>query len=364
MTEFDNLKSGQAIAYNPMENRPNHMDLQLFAEGGVAEGGTPVANVTPAPVDAPSPPQMTAEAPAGAGEPTTRQSVLEFLQAKLATPEVQPVQPETPVVNPALQVPDKFLGPDGNVNTEALLKSYTENERKLTQQGQQLSSLQQMQQQQQQIQQQAQQQEPQAPAAPEDLTPEQLAEYNENYLNDFYETPIKAVSDIVNSIIQNNVLPQLEPLQKFLNDQQETERADQQFSDVVERYPDVENLKGEMMQAYEQNKDIVMQAENPFEMLYKLAKADTAMSPEEMLQDPAFIQQASSNEQIRNAVISQYQQSLGVHKQTQMALPTVIGSRTPGGQTPNSPSAQIKSVKDAGAASKNYLARLLGSQTQ
>jgi len=191
---------------NPLQG-PVTMDLQMFNDGA----GEP----TPATLDA---------QPAQSGDPT--EGVQNPLLQTGSTEVPETGEPATePQDGP--QEPDKQDGPQDLIlgkfkSPEDLAKSYQEAERKIAQQGQQLAEMQkQWQELQGKLQQLGQPQSSQ-------LAPEQIQEINEQWLNKFYEDPLRAIAEVTQQIVESRV----QPLNQFYQQQQEIERWNQQLEEV------------------------------------------------------------------------------------------------------------------------------------
>ncbi len=339
----------------------NSFDLQLFAEG---EATTPATGTEMSGTAASAP---AAAAPAAAAQPAAPQGTptgdpRQGLQNPLlnwgapgasaegktgeTAPAPEPAQSAAQPEDLTAQIPDKFKLPDGTINYAALVKSYNEAEKKISEQGQQLSAL-------------AQQWEdfqrrlnPQAaaPQQPQPLSEEQIKEINEQWMTQFYENPLAAIVQAVQMAVE----PKIQPLAQYYEQQRQLEQWNRQIEQAQQTHPDFEQLLPEIQKVVEEQGNILAELPNAVEVAYNLAKARQVKPPEQLLRDPAFRQRILQDEEIRNEILKAYAQQV---KNGQP--PVVIGNQP--GQSPATPPLEIKTTSDAKKATLGFFSRIMGS---
>jgi hypothetical protein len=121
--------------------------------------------------------------------------------------------------------------------------------------------------------------------------------------------------------------------------------------EFMQSHPDFEDYRDWMEYIYSENPELD-QLPNGLEVLYAMAKVRGAAEPptfEEMLADPQNQQAILQNEQIRNMVFQNYQQT---KTQANQQLPTVMGNPV-GSQTPMS--AGERAPKNLSEATRYWL---------
>lgn len=197
-----------------------------------------------------------------------------------------------------------------------------------------------------------QKQPPVAPQVPQvtEPTPEQLEQEKENFMTRFYEDPLAAISELVTK----NVTPIVEPI----NRDREAQEKDKAFNDEVQRvsgkYSDFNDLVPQMAAVLEANPELNKQG---LETVYMYAKANAATAqapaptPEQLLQDPQFVQQIMSNPQITSQIVSQY---VNQKAATNQQIPVVLGNQA-GGSIPSMPTNTPTTLSEASKAFAKYL---------
>lgn len=228
-----------------------------------------------------------------------------------------------------------------------LHNDWSELNRTLQQKNQQLQEMQQRLQQYEQMVQAFQQfQQPLVQQQPPQPSPEELERMKEEFLNKFYENPLEALNEYVQRVINEQVKPVIEPIQR---ERQWQEQAQQ----LMQKYSDFQTYVPQMQQIVEQNPGLA-ELPNALEVLYLMAKGMTAQpqpTPEQLLSDPQFRQKILQDESIRNEVLKQYMQS---KQQTNQQTPPVMG-RQPGGTAPAAPEEQPKTLRDGTRAFLRWL---------
>lgn len=333
------------------------LNLQQFGgpmlnpEGG---GGAP-AGGDPAPAPAAAP-------PAGGGDPGIPEPVNPLLAGlQGGEPPAQPPGAGQPPAAPPAQPPVEldFGGRKVTPNDPNSLQQLHGDWQELNRTYQsQLQANQQLQQQMLQLMQaQAQPAQPPQPAQPQPPSPEKLKEINDKYWEMAYENKVEADAWLqqqpeyqqqmssqfqsqVEAYVQKHVMPLVQPIVQEREYSQQANQLSQKYPDFVQHVPQIRQL-------FQQNPAL---ADMPggMEYAYLAAKGMTAQSqpaptPEQMLQDPNFIQQILGNEQIRNQMISQYVTN---RSDTNQQIPPVMGNQ-PGGSPPAMPPEEPKSWRDA-----------------
>jgi len=279
-------------------------------------------------------------------------------------PETGEPTPQTGDNPPAeLEIPDKFKLPDGSINTEALLKSYIEAEKKISEQGTQLGQVSALQEELAQLKamiEQAQKPPEAQPQQPPQPTPEEIAKYNEQFMEQFYENPIEALgqmmSQMVNQAIQQNVNPMLQPIMQQFEQQQKVEQYSRQIEECRQKYQDFDTMLPAMQNLIQEKQEFFdkLPEGEAMEVAYHMAKSQQLKPPEQLLQDPNFLQQVMQNETVKNSILKNYAQGV---KQNQP--PVVIGNQ-PAAVPPAAPPTEIKSTSDAKKAALSYFQRIFG----
>jgi hypothetical protein len=225
---------------------------------------------------------------------------------------------KVPVVDPILK--------DIHKDYSELNRTYqTTNQRvrELEQMNQQYQAMMQQFQNQQQLAQQAQ-------AQPEPVI--DIEAQREAFMDRFYDNPMEAIGELIAS----KVNPVIQPITQEKQFQADVAAMEDRFTDFRDTMPAMRDLLNEMPHLGDQG----------LETLYYVAKGRTAQAaptPDQLMQDPAFIQQVLGNEQIRNQAVQQY---MAQRQQTNQQIPMVIGSQ-PGGQAPSAPENRPTSIREA-----------------
>ena len=353
----------------------------------------PAPEVNPEPVQQPGAPETPAEPAPQTYEPGDRSPELLaklldgaepgelFGQPAEPTPDTPPApgnEPPQPIPAPEFQVPDKFKNPDGTLNTDALVKSYSGLEKKLGEQGQSLGQMQQLAEQNQQMQAYIQQVQQIAAAQPQpqqqlvDDTPkfpwevEMTPEEKEAWQEKFYEDPIAAQAERDKQTIkamehrtQQMLQQALEPFTPIVQQhqyQQQVNGFQEQIAQFTQdaQHADFFDLQPQMQQVIQKYGDSVVSLPNAVEVLYTMAKGMTEPppappTPEQMLQEPEYRQKILSDQSLRNEILKGY-----VEQVKQGQPPVTIGSQ-PGGAQVATPSEKPRSVREASTFVNQWL---------
>jgi hypothetical protein len=220
--------------------------------------------------------------------------------------------------------------------------TYTKTSQELAEYRGQVQALQQMVQQFQQ-QPQAQPQQPQVPVDPEKV--------KEDFMNRFYDDPLGAIQELVSKSVEpaiNPIKQMVEPITKERQLQEQIQQVSGKFSDFNDMVPAIQQLINEMPQLAEQG----------LETLYYVAKgrsaqtAQPAPTPEQLIQDPNFVQQyVLNNPNIQQQMISNY---VNQRQQTNQQTPVVMAGH-PGGQPPAMPEQKPKTIGEGSKAFRKFL---------
>jgi hypothetical protein len=346
------------------------------------EGVTNPAPASTEPVSTPAPSQIPAE----------RGSLSDWLTARLAgnqqptnTNPIEPTPQTTPAANPApapgqqeppktepaptapqtpvIEIPDKFKGPDGTLDVEKFMKSYTNMESMYGKQVKQLDLIPELQQTIIALQQQiaAVNQAKTDPAQPQ-LTPEELQAKQEAdaeaFFENFNKNPLQALKQMINETVN----PALEPFRKQQEFQQQVNAWDAQVAKVSSENEDFYDHLPAIQELSKKYGDVLSTRDDAIEVLYNMAKAQntnaapTAPAPtepvtkiptvDELLNDKELVAQLTQNPAVRNMIIQQHMQDIKNNP-----MPPVIGTK-PGGQPPSSEPVNLKDPKTAKEALK------------
>lgn len=331
------------------------------------EGVTPNADpiVTPAPSQNPSERgnlgDWFASRLAGNQEPNNNP-----VQPTVTNPAPQPGQQEPPITapaqpapqTPAFEIPDKFKGPDGNLDVDKLMKSYTNMESMYGRQVKQLDMIPELQQTIIALQQQiaAVNQAKANPAQPQ-LTPEELQAKQEADAEAFFENFNKNPLQALKQMISETVNPVLEPFQKQQEFQQQVSAWDAQLKSVSEANEDFYDYLPAIQELSKKYGDVLSSRDDAIQVLYNMAKAqNTNAAPatpapaepvakvptvEELLNNKELVAQLTQNPAVKNLILQQHMAEIKNNP-----TPPVIGTK-PGGQPPSSEPVNLKDPKEA-----------------
>lgn len=180
-------------------------------------------------------------------------------------------------------------------------------------------------------------------------TAEELTQAKEAFMDKFYEDPQAAVREMAEKMISERfdktVNPVIEPIAK-------ERQWNEQVSAVSEKYSDFNDHIAAMQKVLA---DMPHLAQQGLETVYFVAKgqnaqpAAPALTPEQLMADPTFIQDhIANNPQIQQMIVSKYLQD---RQQTNQQIPVVMGGQ-PGGQPPAMPESRPTDLRQA---SKGFL---------
>jgi len=342
--------------------------LQLFAEdAGAPAGGEPTVTTPPAPDTTPPAPEPGQQA---------KQTLAEFIQSRMAGPEPEPSPDATPEpegpkpdpdaepkeTEPRIDVPDKFRNPDGSVNVDALVKSYTNMESMYSKQAPQLQKLDELQQTvvalQQQITQQAQADNNNAPEG-EQLTPEEIQAQAEADLEKFWEEYNENPKQAIAKLVRDSLKSELEPLNQkvipLIQEREQQARVDGWAAKVQEAkqtLPDFETMVPAMKEVIAEYGEVITSREDAVMVAYNLAKSKQAQATpsakpatiDDLLNDPEAMSKLLQDPKVKNQVLSAHMQEIKNNP-----APPVISTS---GLSPSTQPVDLKDMKTAKEALK------------
>jgi len=174
---------------------------------------------------------------------------------------------------------------------------------------------------------------------------QQIARYeeflNQMLANEQTEQVTPAQLDDPSALVQQLTQQAIAPLQQELDALKTQQEIARQLESVAQR-PDFNDLKPAMEQILEAQPHLA-DLPNAVEVLYTMARGQTAKAPDELLSDEAFRQKLLQDENIRNAILTQHAQ--GVQAQSP---PPVIGNQA--GLPTTSPPETPKTLSEATTA--------------
>lgn len=161
---------------------------------------------------------------------------------------------------------------------------------------------------------------PQQEVAPEEVgpTPEELAQQNEQWLEQFYENPMAQVEALAEQIANRK----LEPIMKEREHFQKQQEIQQNIEQFKQSHPDMQDYVQDMVQIFNDQPELENHP-RALEMAYKMAKGNKFDSVpktlDDHLQDESAIDKLLENPEIKNKFI----QKLMSEKQS---APPVMGT--------------------------------------
>lgn len=187
-------------------------------------------------------------------------------------------------------------------------------------------------------------QQQQAPQAQPQVQPQAEApsanmnDWNEDTWNRFYEKPQEVLAEIIQGSISQVLAEKVDPIL-------EERQWENSVAEMNERYHDFSDYTETIQQVLEANPDLAYR-EGGLEDAYYRAKALTLQgqpSPEQLMQNPQFVQSMLSNPQVQQQFLNQY---LNQKQQTNQQIPNLMGRGT-GGFTPATPENSPTSLREA-----------------
>lgn len=182
------------------------------------------------------------------------------------------------------------------------------------------------------------------PEAQSQPTPEDVEQIKADFMEKFYDNPMSAIEGLLDSMFQQKVQPVIEPITQ-------ERQWNQQMRELQGKYEDFPTMVGTMRELLDEMPHL---AEHGLEAVYQIAKRTTPApqpGPEQLMNDPQFVQQLMQNPDIQKQFLSQYLQE---KQGTQQQAPTVMGGQ-PGGQMPTTPENRPKDIRTASQAFKRSL---------
>lgn len=343
MLEVNKFDNPVSIDYS--DTPPIKINLQLFAEeGGEAATGGEASN-------------SDSEIPVNAAEETSQSisdltgKVQEFFNATMNPPaaieqdgqvsennqengKTGTEQTEEGVVNKEQQKEEPLIL--GKFKSQAELeKAYVNLESFTTQTRQELAQLRQMLENQQ-----KQVDEPEKATDEEEA--EKESEDSEAFLNEFYAKPKETIMKMAESIAKKMV----EPIYREREERARQEKFNAIALQFKKEHPDMVDYSEDMVKFLEDNKEIANK-ENAIELAYNYAKGlrvQKQKSPDDLLEDPEFIQKILSNEKIRNEMLK----ATAAEAKKGSPPPVISGNISGNGRPVAVPPTQPKTFKEAG----------------
>lgn len=188
------------------------------------------------------------------------------------------------------------------------------------------------------------QQQTQAPAqqAQQQPAPVDLEQVKADFMEQFYDDPKGAIEGLLDGMFQQKVQPVIEPMQK--------EKAwNDEVQGLQSKYEDFGSMIGPMQQLLQ---DMPQLAQHGLESVYQLAKRSAPApqapqpTPEQLLSDPAFREQALAHPELYQQAVSRY---VNERQQTNSQIPVVMGNQ-PGGQIPSAPETRPTDIRGGSKA--------------
>lgn len=214
--------------------------------------------------------------------------------------------------------------------------------------------------------QQAQSQSQQGQAESNIISPERRTQINEEYMERMYEDKMAAdewfenlpevqaeKQEKLNAMIEAKANELLAPITQEREQLKQQQEFHQQMESMRSTHTDFESMVPEIQKLIDEAPHLA-DLPNALETMYYMAKGRTSQSaptPETLLSDPNFQQQALSNPELQKQFLQQYQDKM---KQQNQSLPNMMG-RNAGTQTPmTAGNAAPRSLKEASAAAAAY----------
>ncbi len=297
-------------------------------------------------------------------QPASAQLVSQPAQPPVGQPPAQPAA-QPPAQAPAVPQPTEQPKILGKFNTpEDMARSYTELERKLSEQGETIRQFRESQ-----AQPPVQQPGQQPPAQqPVELTPEKIKELNEKFVEtilDPEKNPIETLSKIIKQAVEPMIAQvdkKYEPVQQTVEHQNRVAEWNQKVDTFKTNNPDYGQFEPEITQIIKEQGQHLVNLPDPLQAAYDMAKGRKAqnLGPpppvptlEDMLNDPANIEKLVQNPQIQQRILSQTVNSI------KGGAPPVVIANQPGGTPPAAPAEAIHTVADATKAAKNFFSKIL-----
>lgn len=189
------------------------------------------------------------------------------------------------------------------------------------------------------------QQQPQQAAQQQDQQPneEDIEQMKTDFMEQFYDNPMTALETMLNSLFEKKVQPIIEPISKERewNDQVQT---------LSQKYPDFQDMVGPMQELLQEMPDL---AQHGLEKVFQIAKRSQSAqpTPEQLMNDPQFLQQVMQKPEVQKQILSQYAQDKQASYQQ---APMVMGGQ-PGGQAPSAPENRPTDIRSATKAFRKSL---------
>jgi|GEM_PF-4701719 len=305
----------------------------------------------------------------------TRNPLLEDIPPALGAnqPQQTVVEPQATPADPGSQPEQLILGKFKTVDD--LTKSYTELERTLSQKGEEVSLYKRQLESVLPLLENIQAAQPQAQAQPQPQPePEPTFQFldeiqdpaeRERIQEEYYNDPLKfqsarekqlinAVGQLLNKALQP-IVQQVQPIVQQHVQAQQINHFTQQVNSLMQADPAAKDALVAAKGLFDANPDLgkaISQLPNAMEVAYNLGKQlmpKPEPTPEQLLQDPNFLQTVISHPEVKNNILKSHVEAI---KQGQP--PPVMGSQP--GQAPAAPAQKPKSIKEASNFVRAWLA--------
>lgn len=182
------------------------------------------------------------------------------------------------------------------------------------------------------VQQQPQTEQPQAPSA-------NMQEWNEETWNKFYENPQEVLGSVIQQTINSVLAEKVDPIL-------EERQWEKSVQEMNEKFHDFGDFTDGIQEVLNANPDLAYR-EGGLEDAYFRAKAAAASSqptPEQLMQNPQFIQSVLQNPEIQQQFLTQY---LSQKQQTNQQIPNLMGRGSGQSFVPATPEDSPKTLREA-----------------
>jgi hypothetical protein len=170
-----------------------------------------------------------------------------------------------------------------------------------------------------------------------------MSQRNEKFLEEFYDNPLKAVSEIAKSMV--------EPIQQRIQAEELQKQWVEKARNFSQQHPDLFEHKDDIVQFFQENPEMQMKS-NALDVAYAAVKGMKAQAPTDpmaYLNDPDFLSKVTQNEQVRNAVLQNHMQNI-----KSKPAPNLISTQ-PGGQQIATPENSPTTLKESTSQFIKYM---------
>lgn len=198
-------------------------------------------------------------------------------------------------------------------------------------------------------------QQQQAQAQPQ-MSPEEIAERNQQFLDSLWENPIETIDRHTNTRVQEALERQRQEFMQMVQPIVAERSFNENFNQLKQRYGDITPYIDEMRQVLAEQ-PYLEQLPNALEQTFLIARGRVAQTPpptiDDLLANPQTRDQVLKNEQIRQQIVNDYMRNV---QQRQQSAPPVMGGATTGlAQTPIAPQNRPKTIQEASKGFREFL---------